>query len=279
MSVIYLLVCTYKKWSNIVGDGRTAGHDTMDGGKERLWFGWQRKHLSTDHVYRSNLIGSCHGSIIWSLDLVWTLPSVPGMNSILLKVFRAAQGVAKWSMFNANGLHLLAQPYDLFFYHQFFFPFFLCFIIGLIPLHNTLDFELALDSSNNFAISTWSPLTNLYTKSPISRASIGFNISYRFNGVLMIRFQSFSLSTAAMRPSSTPWSWDGPGVAGSEQRVMGFVAFVVVMRLLSLSAHHFLLQKQCLMQDTRPSRCHPPRKWIWGLFTTISIYLISAVRC
>jgi len=39
------------------GDGRSAGHDTKDGGKERCGCGWQRKRLSTDHMYRSNLIG------------------------------------------------------------------------------------------------------------------------------------------------------------------------------------------------------------------------------
>src|SRR6266446_10691140 len=96
-------------------------------------------------------------------------------------------------MLNANGLHLLAQFYDLFCY-QFFFPFFLCFVIGLIHLHNTPspNFELMLDSSNDFVISTFKPIHGV----PGSCSSIGFNISFKVNGVPMMHFWTFSSSTA-----------------------------------------------------------------------------------
>ena len=50
-------VCTY------VGDGRFAGHDTEDGGKERLWIRTTTENCYLQgHVYRSNLIGTSHGS-------------------------------------------------------------------------------------------------------------------------------------------------------------------------------------------------------------------------
>jgi len=45
------------------GDGRSAGHDTKDGGKERLWIADDNGKLpSTDHMYRSNLIGQDPGT-------------------------------------------------------------------------------------------------------------------------------------------------------------------------------------------------------------------------
>jgi hypothetical protein len=48
------------------GDGRSSGHGTEDGGKERLWLrmAMEGGYLQ-DHMYVSNLIQvscSCHGS-------------------------------------------------------------------------------------------------------------------------------------------------------------------------------------------------------------------------